>query len=112
MTDKLEMVARAIAVAVDEEPDGPNHTWDGSLLLGINGPAEYKNWEGHKIAAKAAIEAHEKALEAEGLVIVPGEPTEALLELMSEVFRIAWWNADNNSRCDAWQAMLAVLEGK
>ena len=57
MTDMIEKVARAMSVALGEEPDGSNHTWDGSLILGINGPVEYKNWEGYKAAAKAAIEA-------------------------------------------------------
>ena len=38
--------------------------------------------------------------------IVPVEPTDEQLQAISEAFRIAWWAADNNSRRDAYNALL------
>ena len=40
-------------------------------------------------------------------------PSNAQLEKISEAFRLAWWNADNNSRRDAYNAMIqAALDEK
>ena len=52
-------------------------------------------------AARVAIEA------------MRDEPSDDCLKAASEAFKIAWWGADNNSRRDAWRAMIDVaLEGK
>lgn len=57
----------------------------------------------------AAIAAHLQALADAGFVVAPREPTEAMLDKISEAFRIAWWAADNNCRRDAYQAMLTAF---
>jgi len=118
MTDHISRVARAMSAALGEEPDGSNHTWDGSLILGINGPVEYKNWEGYKVAAKAAIAAHKAALEAQGLVIVPVEPTDMQAqEMQRAVYTCSMVPpslracTEEHARC-LFKAMLAALEGK
>lgn len=49
--------------------------------------------------ARAAIEA------------MRGEPSDDCLKAASEAFKIAWWGADNNSRRDAWRAMIDVALG-
>ena len=54
--------------------------------------------------AKAFI----KALEAQGLVIVPREPTEAMLQATEK----EWDGRMSFRSTGAWQAMLAALEGK
>ena len=91
MTDMSEAVAVAIAWAVGENPTDP-------LMP--------------EIAAKAAIQAHEAALKAEGLVIVPREPTDEMGKASALIYsckcgrRITQWGTN------AWQAMLAALEVK
>ena len=60
--------------------------------------------------AKAAIEAHEKALEAQGLVIVPREPNEAMIE--AGYGRPVFDDEVKANMVAIWQAMLAALEGK
>lgn len=54
--------------------------------------------------------------EPEGWRLVPVNPNDALLKKMSEMFRLAWWGADNNSRRDAYRAILSAAprygEGK
>ena len=39
------------------------------------------------------------------------EPSDDCLKAASEAFKIAWWGADNNSRRDAWRAMIDVALG-
>lgn len=45
-------------------------------------------------------------LNAIGFLEALMEPSDEMLEEMSQLFRKAWWGADNNSRRDAWQAMI------
>ena len=67
MTDMLSVVARAMYAAQDESWR-VNHPWD---MRGIA--------KTYTDLAKAAIEAHERALEEQGLVIVPQEPSDEML---------------------------------
>ena len=74
--------------------------------------------------AKAAIKAHEQALEAEGLVIVPRLPTEAMECAgidAAPVGRVKYDDGgpvgksvsyDTDQCAEIYQAMLAALEGK
>ena len=104
MTDMIETVARAIATA-DEQNGGP--------------PYEMRATNKHSREmlfdeAKAAIEAHEKALEAQGMVVVPREPTEAMAKAMLWA-GITHGEDKTEWRCfeDAWQAGIdAAMEGK
>ena len=89
MTDTREHVARAIWQTGFEE------SWDT-----VDGHTQ----ELTRDQAQAAIEAHEKALEAEGLVIVPREPSEDMIAGAREALPGAWPE-------NIWQAMLAALEG-
>lgn len=52
------------------------------------------------------------ALKAGTWRAVPREPDDKLLEEMSRAFRLAWWDADHNSRRDAYRAMLAAAPEK
>ena len=97
MTDKLSEVAQAIALSVTDTKDAD---WEGAE------EALKEDWLG---PAKAAIEAHEKALEAQGLVIVPREPTDEMLEADDQKDGRGY--ASGYYR-EVWQAMLAALEGK
>ena len=65
-----------------------------------------------KEMTKAAIQAHEKALEAEGLVIVPREPTDAMLKAGDAKEPImATLSSDCSDGLGVWQAMVdAALE--
>lgn len=66
----LEKIARAI-VRADEQNGGP--PWEYIVSLGKHAlNAKYDQ-------ARAAIEAHESALRDAGFVIVPREPTEAMV---------------------------------
>ena len=60
---------------------------------------------------KAAIEAHEAALEAEGLVIVPREPSEAMQRAVYICSMVPPGMTEEHARC-LYRAMLAALEGK
>ena len=73
MTDMQEMVARAIAGICNDKGQ--------ELASKCEMQAPPIPWQAFEREAKAAIEAHEKALEAEGLVIVPREPTEYMTHL-------------------------------
>lgn len=72
--------------------------------------------EGYSEGYKAAIAAHEKALEAEGLVIVPREPTEAMVNKGSEGLDAYYHGSKDaefhGSITACYKAMLAALEGK
>ena len=52
------------------------------------------------------------ALKAGTWRVMPVEPTDLLLKRMADMFRLAWWGADNNSRRDAYRAVLAVAPAK
>ncbi len=104
MTDMLSVVARAIGAqhcrALDLDPDDWGGLEAGDRLM-------YRDW------AKAAIKAHEKALEEQGLVIVPREPTEAMaLNALNKDECLPNANDSTSYYKDVWQAMLAALEGK
>ena len=75
MTDMLSVVARAI---------GQTKSIEGEAMLSgqFDKKAELELFL--QECAKAAIAAHEKALEAQGLVIVPREPTEDMIEAGAE----------------------------
>ena len=106
MTDMRGEVARAIC-RVNGGEDCRNCDGEIQRFKGVDGrgrkhqrrrPCPYRE------DAKAAIEAHEKALEAEGLVIVPREPTEAMVH--------AGRYPMTSTVTERWQAMIAALEGK
>ena len=91
MTDtvppKVESVARALA---------------GASTAGVKDPATVL-----RIYARAAIEAHETALADAGLVIVPREPTEAMLRASRSV------DYEEKSRSNSYRAMIrAALEAE
>ena len=107
MTDKLSEVAQAIALSVTDTKDAD---WEGAE------EALKEDWLG---PAKAAIQAHEKALEAEGLVIVPREPTKKMIKAYKRAMESqrvptqVYGNCGPSLKCVyRWQAMLAALEGK
>ncbi len=109
MTDMISVVARAIFPWVDLPPSGPRglpHTipWEGDKA--IQAMAAEKAM--CRDIAKAAIKAHEKALEAKGLVIVPREPSEARLRAVDAAIHNDWPNAKKM----ALAAYNAALEGK
>jgi len=93
MTDMLSVVARAICLAGDVPAD----VREGCKVLCSMCLSE----------AKAAIKAHEKALEAQGLVIVPREPTDKMKMAPRARGQIGPVGAT-----EVWQAMIAALEGK
>ena len=114
MTDMIEKVARAICAADEHYGGWPYEKRVEEKRDGLGGREILFN------EAKAAIQAHEKALEAKGLVIVPREPTNAMadkgenalifakdVEPPSDVPSGTWWAA-----IQCYQAMLAALEGK
>ncbi len=103
MTDMISEVARAIAERNEpglwDRPEGlPDEFWRGSYLGDAN----------------AAIKAHEKALEAKGLVIVPREPNVA--SIANGVQFLIDANLDgpdgvgHSDALGCWQTMLAALE--
>ncbi len=91
MTDHIAVVARAIAIICNERGQ--------ELASKVGAQAPPIPWQAFEREAKAAI----AALEAQGLVIVPREPTKAMLDAVEWDFgNIPVW----------WQAMLAALEVK
>ena len=114
MTDKLEKVARAICPKVKPWMDDPDIRQSGVCDCERNvetnyGPGQTACWMTMNDIAKAAIAAHEKALEAEGLVIVPREPTQEMRRagagrpMCGDPEEVAHYK---------YKAMLAALEGK
>ncbi len=65
--------------------------------------------EGYEAGRKDGIEAHLKALKAEGLVIVPREPTDEMLVAGCSKPMQPFGQKTSGH---IWQAMLAALEGK
>ncbi|KKL67729.1 hypothetical protein LCGC14_2132080 [marine sediment metagenome] len=100
MTDMLSVVARAICKARGHNPNR-RHEEYGQSSHG------YWEWELYDKEAKAAVAAHEKALEAQGLVIVPREPTDKMKMAPRARGQIGPVGAT-----EVWQAMIAALEGK
>ncbi len=122
MTDMISVVARAIAKA-DEHYGG----WPYEKRVGEKLASGYSGREILLDEAKAAIEAHEKALEQQGLVIVPREPTQAMVKAgaategmqavdgmitFAFVHGLKLPEGEPPPLLQAWQAMLAALEGK
>ena len=115
MTDKLTEIAMAICgVRCYRQQAGL-----GSCILpnGRNGPCQATETQlilsGKMETAKAAIAAHEAALKAEGLVIVPREPSEAMLLAGARSIGKTMGTANHIERArSCWQAMLAALEVK
>ena len=96
MTDMIKKVAQALrkkCAEIDQRP-GVHHA-DAMWFAD-----EY---------AKAAIAAYEAALEAQGLVIVPREPTNKMIEELYGRFVSA---TAHKHRIDGYKAMPAALEGK
>ncbi len=65
-----ERVARAICLSLGHNPLGRLEVGDETIW----------RWEAYQPAARAAIEAYKAALADAGMVIVPEEPTEAMLD--------------------------------
>ena len=114
MTDMLSVVARAICKARGHNPNR-RHEEYGQSSHG------YWEWELYDKEAKAAIAAHENALEAQGLVIVPREPNKEMIYVGDGVSEDAGDIWDPSGGCnhggpqcgrEVWIAMLAALEGK
>lgn len=82
--DTVEAVAKVIC-----EPDG---------CMGSGCPGGCKAWH----LAQAAISAHLKALEAEGMVIVPEEPTDKMLEAVHPALQ------DDDCYREDWRAMITA----
>lgn len=84
MTDVPEMVkqlAQAICAASGyEDPDAQTDVYWRNRAGEITVKPGDPHWHLFVKQARAAIEAHEAALAAAGLVIVPREPTEAMCE--------------------------------
>ena len=105
MTDMISVVARAICRAVAEsegKTQDPVCDCDGrrNNYRGVDCP--------YHVEAKAAIAAHEEALEAKGLVIVPREPTREIIAAFAEVMVRGVFEDE-----DLYKAMVdAALEGK
>ena len=98
MTDHIAVVARAIAADDGLDPDELR-------------PDGQPNWKPYCPNAKAAI----AALEAEGLVIVPVEPSEAMVEAgctAQNAIAPFGGGVDPKFPKASYQAMLAALEGK
>ncbi len=98
MTDMNEQMARAMAErnepGIWDRPEGP--------------PDEF--WrDGYLNDAKAAREAYENALEEQGLVIVPREPTNRMIE---ELYGEFIGSIAHQARIDGYKDMIAALEGK
>ena len=103
MTEKLSEVARAIRKKCAEIEHRPEYAPEAMVPDMMLYADEY---------ATAAIEAHEKALEAEGLVIVPREPTDAMIEAGGEVLMPMIKETRSFNQRYIYKAMLAALEGK
>ena len=114
-TPVIKRVARAICKAESEgmgqgqtcDCDGKTQTYHyifGGVDEMRDRPCPYRN------EARAAISAYEKALEAEGFVIVPIVPTPAMVQR-----RIDRYPGELKIRLSdlaVWYDMLAALEGK
>ena len=110
MTDRLSEVARALWDA------GPKNQDPLGVIL-----VEY--FDGYTLDeiktlvlplyAKAAIASHDKALEEQGLVIVPREPSKEMLLAGARSIGKTMGVANHIERSrPCWQAMLAALKGK
>ncbi len=118
MTDKLTEVAIAIARAhcddYDTVPRNKAHWVDKRSIFNgeprdINMPFQID----YDDMAKAAMEAHEAALKAEGLVIVPREATPEMLLDGARSIGLTMGAANHIERSrPCWKAMLAALEVK
>ena len=116
MTDKLSEVARAIRKKCAEIEHRPEYAPEAMVPDMMWHSDEY---------AKAAIEAMEKALEAEGLVIVPRKPTEGMKVAGMDVSPMGrvkyddggalgkWVSYDTDKTGEIWTSMADfALEGK
>ena len=98
MTDTIEAVARAMC-----------NSRDGITCICEGGPrTQYSNCVERWSYAQAAITAHLAALEAQGMVIVPREPTDKMLE---DAGTIKDWDITNGNDADEvhidwWEAMI------
>ena len=109
MTDMQEKVARAIAGICNDKGQ--------ELASKCEMQAPPISWQAFEREAKAAIEAYEKTLKAQGLVIVPREPSEGSIANGVQFLIDANLDGpDGVGQSDArgcWQAMIdAVLEGE
>ena len=87
MTDPIEVIARAFCQDSGEDPDAIN--MDGDL----NEPhltRSWPLWHEHQRHAETAI----SALNAAGLVVVPKEPTETMVDAAGEVDQFDEWRFD------------------
>ena len=115
----IEKVARAICISAD-----PDMCVSGSGGTGQPDVCYQRAWELHIGQAKVAIAAHEKALEAQGLVIVPREPNEEMKGAGFKAGEHELWSEPGYHEGETltylndeapeiiWQAMItAALEG-
>ena len=76
-------------------------------------PCDCSQWEVHGIETHAAIAAHEKWLADNGLMIVPVEPTEAMLTNsgpMEGFDRDLFNDAADRCHTEWWKAMIAAAK--
>lgn len=81
MTEKCKQVAMALCNADGGDAEqifqATDHIMGCPAVAGTCPMCEVENYT---VLAKAAIEAHEAVLKAEGLVIVPREPTDGMID--------------------------------
>ena len=121
MTDKLTEIAIAICPKVKPWMDDPDVIQSGVCDCERDvetnyGPGQTACWITMNEIAKVAIEAHEAALEAKGLVIVPMVPSKAMVQKGSAGLDAYFHGAKDppfgGSITAVYQAMLAALEVK
>lgn len=110
MSDTVEVVARAIAMAEEETTDAQ---WVNALLAVTEHSGDCTDEpfscfacaaEGHRGVARAAISAHLSALKEAGMVVVPQEPTRA----MKDAALKAMTNATvDEPKAAAWDGIIA-----
>ncbi len=120
MTDKLTEIAIAICPKVKPWMDDPDVIQSGVCDCAGDvetnyGPGQTACWITMNEIAVAAIQAHEAALAAEGLVIVPRVPTQDMIEAKRQAWIGMIWPGSPEEMSNAvdraeWQAMLAALE--
>ena len=90
----VERVARALCAAAGNNPDGRVRRSDAD-------PQWELVWAWWEDEARTAIEAHKAALADAGLVIVPREPTKAMINMVSDELHKNTYTA-----CWTWKMMI------
>lgn len=106
--DEVECVARALAQASEQDwarlPEVWNRNGDDDITT--CGKSDYR---ADAAAAIAALDAHRAS---RGMVLVPAEPTEAMVRAWSTAYPPPGEFTDESCARADWRAMLAAREGK